>query len=228
MLTDAPNKLPPSIWAGAVAEFRGLVVNGRAAPARCGSHVHVGSARAVARNATDDNGAAVVVRGDRHPQACVTDVKVVSEEFGREIKRKCTLGAGAKAMGIDEVLMAPHAPWQNAFVERFIGSARRECFDHVIVLNEAGVRKLLKLIVRTTNGLARTWRSTRTPRFLVRSRRPAMATSWRSPGRRPPPSIRAARSLNAPSRRQLVAHEPAQGRPTLPGCIAAHQPSELP
>jgi putative transposase len=55
------------------------------------------------------------------------------------------LAPGAKAMGIDEVLTAPHAPWQNAFVERFIGSARRECFDHVIVLNEAGVRKLMGL-----------------------------------------------------------------------------------
>ena len=51
----------------------------------------------------------------------------------------------AKAMGIEEVLTAPHAPWQNAFVERFVGSARRECLDHVIVLNEAGVRKLMTL-----------------------------------------------------------------------------------
>jgi transposase InsO family protein len=51
----------------------------------------------------------------------------------------------AKAMGIEDVLTAPRAPWQNAFVERFIGSARRECFDHVIVLNEAGVRKLMTL-----------------------------------------------------------------------------------
>src|SRR6266849_6619989 len=42
-----------------------------------------------------------------------------------------------------EVLTAPRAPWQNPFVERFIGSARRECFDHVIVFNEAGVRKLM-------------------------------------------------------------------------------------
>ena len=46
-------------------------------------------------------------------------------------------------MGIEEVFTAPHAPWQNAFVERFIGSARRECFDHVIVFHEAGVRKLM-------------------------------------------------------------------------------------
>lgn len=44
--------------------------------------------------------------------------------------------ATAKAMGIEAVLTAPHAPWQNAFVERFIGSARRECLGHVIVSNE--------------------------------------------------------------------------------------------
>jgi putative transposase len=48
-------------------------------------------------------------------------------------------------MGIEEVLTAQHAPWQNAFVERFVGSARRECLDHMIVFNEAGVRKLMSL-----------------------------------------------------------------------------------
>jgi transposase InsO family protein len=37
----------------------------------------------------------------------------------------------ATAMGIEEVVTAPHAPWHNPFVERFVGSARRECFDHV-------------------------------------------------------------------------------------------------
>jgi putative transposase len=56
-----------------------------------------------------------------------------------------SLGAMATAMGIEEVLTAPHAPWQNAFVERFVGSAHRECLDHVIVFNEAGLRKLMKL-----------------------------------------------------------------------------------
>ena len=55
------------------------------------------------------------------------------------------LGTTAKSMGIDDVLTAPHAPWQNPFVERFIGSARRECFDHVIVFNEAGVKRLMTL-----------------------------------------------------------------------------------
>ena len=45
-------------------------------------------------------------------------------------------------MGIEEVLTAG-APWQNAFVERFIGSARRECFDHVIVFHEDGLHRLM-------------------------------------------------------------------------------------
>jgi transposase InsO family protein len=53
------------------------------------------------------------------------------------------LGATAKAMGIEDVVTAPHAPWQNPFVERFVGSARRECFDHVIAFNEGGVQKLM-------------------------------------------------------------------------------------
>jgi putative transposase len=55
------------------------------------------------------------------------------------------LGTTAKAMGIEEVLTAPRSPWQNAFVERFIGSVRRECLDHVIVLNEVGLLRLMTL-----------------------------------------------------------------------------------
>jgi transposase InsO family protein len=46
-------------------------------------------------------------------------------------------------MGILEVLTAPRSPWQNAFVERIIGSIRRECLDHVIVLNARHLRRIL-------------------------------------------------------------------------------------
>jgi putative transposase len=47
-------------------------------------------------------------------------------------------------MGIREVIIAPKAPWQNPFVERVIGSIRRECLDHYLILNEAHLRRLLR------------------------------------------------------------------------------------
>lgn len=51
---------------------------------------------------------------------------------------------GQRRPPIREVLTAAQSPWQNAYVERLIGSIRRECLDHVIVLNEAGLRRALK------------------------------------------------------------------------------------
>lgn len=50
----------------------------------------------------------------------------------------------ANWLGIREVLTAPQSPWQNAYVERLIGSIRRECLDHRIVLHETGLRRILK------------------------------------------------------------------------------------
>jgi putative transposase len=46
-------------------------------------------------------------------------------------------------MGIGEVVTSPSSPWQNPYVERLIGSIRRECLDHVIVLNERHLRRTL-------------------------------------------------------------------------------------
>jgi putative transposase len=46
-------------------------------------------------------------------------------------------------MGIADVLIAPRSPWQNPHVERVIGSIRRDLLDHVIVLNEPHLRRLL-------------------------------------------------------------------------------------
>ena len=48
-----------------------------------------------------------------------------------------------KGMRIDEVLTAPHSPWQNPFAERLIGSIRRECLNHVLVLGEPHLRRIL-------------------------------------------------------------------------------------
>ena len=47
-------------------------------------------------------------------------------------------------MGIHEVKTAPRSPWQNPYVERLIGTLRRECLDHMVVLNETHLRRLLR------------------------------------------------------------------------------------
>ena len=49
-----------------------------------------------------------------------------------------------RAMGIRDKPTAPASPWQNGFAERLIGSIRRECLDHIIVLGEAHLRRILK------------------------------------------------------------------------------------
>jgi len=47
-------------------------------------------------------------------------------------------------MGIRDRPTMPYSPWQNGYVERLIGSIRRECLDHVIVLNADHLRRLLR------------------------------------------------------------------------------------
>jgi transposase InsO family protein len=63
-----------------------------------------------------------------------------------------------RAMGIRDKPIAPASPWQNGFAERLIGSIRRECLDHVIVLGEAHLRRILKNYAAYYNGV-RTHRS---------------------------------------------------------------------
>jgi putative transposase len=53
-----------------------------------------------------------------------------------------------RGMGIEEVITASRSPWQNPFVERVIGSIRRECLDHVIIINERHLRRVLSSYVR--------------------------------------------------------------------------------
>ena len=52
-----------------------------------------------------------------------------------------------KAMGIKQVLSAPRSPWQRAYIERVIGTIRRECLDHMIVFNERCLYRHLKSFV---------------------------------------------------------------------------------
>jgi len=49
-----------------------------------------------------------------------------------------------RSLGIKEVVTAPRSPWHNPYCERVIGSCRRDCLDHVIVLHERHLRKLLR------------------------------------------------------------------------------------
>jgi len=63
-----------------------------------------------------------------------------------------------RAMGIRDKPCAPASPWQNGFAERLIGSIRRECLDHVIVLGDEHLRRILKNYAAYYNGV-RTHRS---------------------------------------------------------------------
>ena len=63
-----------------------------------------------------------------------------------------------RAMGIRDRPTAPASPWQNGFVERLIGSIRRECVDHIIVLGEVHLRRILRSYARYYNSV-RTHRS---------------------------------------------------------------------
>jgi putative transposase len=62
--------------------------------------------------------------------------------------RDCIYGAAFQQrvgeMGILEVLTAPRSPWQERIAERFVGPLRRECLDHIIILNESSLKRILK------------------------------------------------------------------------------------
>ena len=62
--------------------------------------------------------------------------------------RDKTFGANFRkrvhSLGIQEVLTAPRSPWQNPYVERLIGSIRRECIDHIIIFNALHLKRTLR------------------------------------------------------------------------------------
>jgi transposase InsO family protein len=62
-----------------------------------------------------------------------------------------------RAMGIRDKPTAPASPWQNGFAERLIGSIRRECVDHFIVLGEAHLRHILRTYARYYNNIRTHW-----------------------------------------------------------------------
>jgi transposase InsO family protein len=59
------------------------------------------------------------------------------KKYGNAFKRT------VRAFGIRDRPTSPHSPWQNGYVERVIGTVRRECLDHALILNETHLRRLL-------------------------------------------------------------------------------------
>jgi len=71
---------------------------------------------------------------DEAPRFLIRDRDSIYGEFFRR---------RVKHMDIEEVACAPKSPWQNPYCERLVGSIRRECLDHVIVMNERHLRRIL-------------------------------------------------------------------------------------
>jgi putative transposase len=67
------------------------------------------------------------------------------KKFGEEFTETVT------ALGIDPLLTAYKAPWQNGYCERLIGSIRRECLDHLIIMSESHLRAILQTYIRHYN-----------------------------------------------------------------------------
>jgi transposase InsO family protein len=96
------------------------------------------------------------------------------DEVPRYLIRDCDAAYGhavrrrLQAMGIRDRPTAPRSPWQNAYAERLIGSIRRDCLDHIIVLGETHLRRILKAYTSYYNGV-RTHLSRRKDRPFPRS-----------------------------------------------------------
>jgi transposase InsO family protein len=73
---------------------------------------------------------------DEAPRHLLRDRDAV---YGEVVKRRL------RGLGIRDRPIAPGSPWQNAYVERLIGSARRECFDHMIVFGETHLRRIMSM-----------------------------------------------------------------------------------
>jgi len=101
-----------------------------------------------------------------------------------------------RGMGVEDVVTACRSPWQNAYAERLIGSMRRECLDHVIILHEAGLRRILTTYVAYYH-TSRTHLSLDIRHASVSARDAIGARTDRGDrrGRRSPSSIRAPRRV---------------------------------
>jgi Integrase core domain len=110
-----------------------------------------------------------------------------------------------QVMGIKEVITAPRSPWQNPYVERLIGSIRRECLDHIIIFNENHLRHVLSSYFQyhheaRTQSLAQQGLSAASPHTAILCRR----------DHRVPRGGRSASSLRTSRRMTSVVTEPTR------------------
>lgn len=97
-----------------------------------------------------------------HPSAAWTSQQIVEAFADREPARYLIRDRDSiysdevrvriASLGIEEVLTAPKSPWQNPYAERLIGSIRRECLNHFVVLNARHLKKTLALYFRYYHG----------------------------------------------------------------------------
>ena len=74
--------------------------------------------------------------------------------YGERVSRQ------ARALNIREVVSAPRSPWQNAYAERVVGSIRRECLDHMVVIGERHLKRAavgLRALLQHDSGHTYRW-----------------------------------------------------------------------
>ncbi|MCH7689261.1 MAG: transposase [Planctomycetes bacterium] len=86
-------------------------------------------------------------------EACGMDDKVKYLIRDRDAIYGKIFSRRARALGIEEVVTAYRSPWQNPYAERVIGSIRRECLDHIIVLGPRHLKRVLTQYVDYYNGV---------------------------------------------------------------------------
>src|SRR5262245_21120828 len=79
--------------------------------------------------------------------------------YGDDVRRRIA------SLSIEEVLTAPRSPWQNPYAERLIGSIRRDCLNHFIILNARHLKRTLPHISATTMSPAPIWGSISSVQF---------------------------------------------------------------
>src|ERR1039458_8213286 len=151
--SDAKGYLLPDFYSGCAIGISGRLTEGLLL---WRSHVRLGRRDLVWINVTTNPTAEWIARQlteafpwNEVPRYLIRDRDRI---YGTVVTRRI------RAMGIRDKPTAPASPWQNGFAERLIGSIRRECVDHIVVLGEAHLRRILRSYARYYNDI-RTHRS---------------------------------------------------------------------